>query len=79
MHRNAETLIDDGVNVGIARQLAVQNAEDGRVESVLIRIDLREQLKDRMRVIDDLEIFAVLCGLRERVSARSLFEISEEI
>jgi hypothetical protein len=32
-----------------------------------------------MRVVDDLEIVAVLCGLRERVSARTLFEISEEI
>jgi hypothetical protein len=32
-----------------------------------------------MRVVDDLEVVSVLCGLRERVSTWSLFEISEEI
>ena len=67
------------MQIGVARQLSEENAKDGRIESVLIRVHLREQLENRMRVFDDLEVVAILGGLRERVSARQLLEIASEV
>ena len=71
--------VEHGMQVRIARQLHVQHAQDGRVEAVLVGIDLREKGEERMRVRDDLVVVAVLRRLRHRVARRELREVARQV
>ena len=79
LDRTAEPLVDDRMQVGVSRELPIEDAEDGRIEAVLIRVDLREQLEERMRVRDLLVVAPVLGDLADDGARRMLRRVACEV
>ena len=72
-------LVDDGMQVGVSRELGIQDAKNRRVVSVLIRVHLRQKIEDRMVVGDDLVIVSVFRCLAKRVHRRRVRRVTGEI
>ena len=79
LHGNIGRVTDHGVQVCVAREFGVQHAQDGRVEAVLVRVDLRQEFQDRMVLGDDLVVVAELRGLGHRVTRRELREVAGKV
>ena len=72
-------LVNHGMQICVSRELRIEDAENGRVVSVLVRVDLRQQLEDRMLIRDHFVLVAILRSLAERVHGRSVSAIAGKI
>ena len=62
--RASERLVDHGMEVGVAREFRIEDAQHGAVESVRVRIELRQHLEHRMHLGYDLVVVSVLGRFR---------------
>ena len=67
------------MNVRVARQLRIQDAEDGRVKAVLVLIELAQYIEDGVHLGDDLVVVAVLRGLGHHRARRLRREVAGKI
>ena len=58
---NAKPLVDHGMNESVSGQLAEERPKHRCIKSVLVRVHIRQQLKERMRVHD---LFIVVADAR---------------
>ena len=76
---HAETAVDHRVDIGVASEFKVKHAQDGRVEAVLVRVDPREKVEQRVPVGDGFVVVAELRGLRHREPRWELREVAGQI
>ena len=78
LHWSIEFRIHHGMDVRVSREFRIQHTQNRCVVSVLIRVHLRQQLKQRMRVRHDFVVVRVLRDFAHREHARSLRTVASE-
>ena len=78
LSRNAERVRDD-VKVGVAGELLPERTRGGQVEPVHVRVDLAEQVEDRMRLGDLLELGSEVMQLRHDRTRWRASAIAEQV
>ena len=78
---DAGRLVDHGMEVAVPGELAVEDAEDGEVESVEVRVRLREYVEDGVLAGHLLEVGPEVGDLAEHAGRRSPLPtiVSEEV
>ena len=77
--RTAERLVDHGMEVGVASEFGIEDAQHGAVEAVGVRVELGQHLEHGVHLGDDLVVVAVLGGLRHHSRRRLRGHVAREV